>query len=44
MVTNKNDKIGSTDDDDAANIVDWLAELYISVENNWNGYDSNDSI
>ena len=43
LVTNKNDKIGSTDDDDAANIVDGLAELYISVENNLNGYDSNDS-
>ena len=42
MVTNKNDKIGSTDDNDVTNIVDGLAELYISAENNLNWYDSND--
>ena len=39
LVTNKNDKIGSTDDDDVTNIVDGLAELYILAENNLNGYD-----
>ena len=42
LVANKNVKIGSTDDDYVTNIVDGLAELYISAENNLNEYDSND--
>ena len=42
FIINKNDKFGYTNDDDITNIVDGLTKLYISADNNLNGYDSND--
>ena len=42
FIINKNDKFEYTNDDDITNIVDGLTKLYISADNNLNGYDSND--